>query len=326
MVKVTLIDRKSHALTPSSLRCLSHLPTINMTAGCAHGCAYCYIRGYSQYPGDDAVTVYRNTAEQVECELQSMIKRKKPLPGAVYFCPSSDAFMPVDVVLDQSYRTMKLLLEQGVGVQFVTKGAIPDRFFELFAGRSELVAGQVGLTTLDDDLNAAIEPKAALAERRLSNLGRLIDIGVTASLRADPLIHGVTDDDPGLDALFTEAAKRGVRDVSASYLFLRPAIVGSLRRSIRDEELRWKILAPFKKASRSCFQGRGGETGGTSLPIELRQAELDRVRCLAERHSLALHICGCKNGDITNSKCHLTNPMVAARAKKHGVGQASLWG
>ena len=111
MVNVILVDRKSNALTPSSLRCLSHLPTINMTAGCVHGCAYCYIRGYSQYPGDDAVVVYRNTAEQVERELHR--KRKQPI--AVYFCPSSDAFMPIEPVLDQSYRTMKLLLDHDIG-------------------------------------------------------------------------------------------------------------------------------------------------------------------------------------------------------------------
>jgi DNA repair photolyase len=229
MINVTLIDRKSNALTPSSLRCLSHLPTVNMTRGCLHGCAYCYIRGYSQYPGDDAVTVYRNTAEQVEKELSNKIKRGKPLQEAVYFCPSSDAFMPIDAVLAQLYCTMQLLLEQGVGVQFVTKGAIPRRFFDLFEARPELVAGQIGLTTLNDELNAAVEPKAAPAARRLEDLGRLIDLGVNASLRADPLIHGVTDDNAGLDALFAEAAKRSVCDVAVSYLFLRPAILGSLR-------------------------------------------------------------------------------------------------
>jgi len=321
MVKVTLIDRKSNALTPSSLRCLSHLPTINMTAGCVHGCAYCYIRGYSQYPGDDAVVVYRNTAEQVKREL----KRKRKRPIAVYFCPSSDAFMPVHEVLEQSYRTMKLLLDQSVGVQFVTKGAIPERFFDLFAKCPELVAGQVGLTTLDERLNAKIEPKAAPAARRLNDLGRLIDIGVTASLRADPLIHGVTDADAGLDALFAETAKRGVRDVSASYLFLRPAIIGSLRRSIHDEELLRQILAPFDEAGRASFRTNGANNGGTSLPVELRRTELDRVRHIAERHGLALRICGCKNGDITNNKCHLTNLTTTAGVNKHRAEQASLW-
>lgn len=321
MVKVTLIDRKSNALTPSSLRCLSHLPTINMTAGCVHGCAYCYIRGYSQYPGDDAVTIYRNTAEQVEREL----KRKHKRLIAVYFCPSSDAFMPVEDVLDQSYLTMKVLLDQGVGVQFVTKGAIPERFLDLFAAQPELVAGQVGLTTLDDELNAKIEPNAATADQRLENLRRLIDIGVTASLRADPLIHGVTDDDASLDMLFAKSAKRGVRDVSASYLFLRPAIIGSLRRSIHDHELLRRILAPFGSGGRSLFNTRSADTGGTSLPVELRRTELNRVRRLAERHGLALRICGCKNGDITNSKCHLTNLTTTARVNKRPVEQPSLW-
>jgi len=193
MVKVILVDRKSNALMPSSLQCLSYLPTINMTAGCVHGCAYCYIRGCSQYPDDYAVVVYRNIAQQVERELQ----RKRKRPNAVYFCPSSDEFMSVDEVLDQSYRTMRLLLHQDIGVQFVTKGAIPERFIDLFASRHELVAGQVGLTAIDHELNGAIEPKAAPAQHRLDDLGRLIKIGVTTSLRADPLMHGVTDYEGG---------------------------------------------------------------------------------------------------------------------------------
>ncbi len=320
MVKVTLIDRKSNALTPSSLRCLSHLPTINMTAGCVHGCAYCYIRGYSQYPGDDAVVVYRNTAEQVAREL----KRKRKRPIAVYFCPSSDAFMPVQEVLDQSYRTMRLLLENDIGVQFVTKGAIPDRFFDLFSHRPERVAGQIGLTSLNEKLNTAIEPNAASADRRLKDLGRLIDIGVAASLRADPLIHGVTDNDTGIDSLFAQASRQGVRDVSVSYLFLRPAITGSLKRSIQDPELLRRILEPFDQVGRSPIRGKG--TGSaTHLPTDVRQANLGRIRTIAERHNLKLKICGCKNTDLTVGKCHLTNLTSTARAVQHRSDQSDLW-
>ncbi len=324
MVKVTLTDRKSRALTPSSLRCLSHLPTINMTAGCVHGCAYCYIRGYSQYPGDGAVTVYRNTAEQVERELLSKIKRNKQLPLAVYFCPSSDAFMPVDEVLDQSYCTMALLLgHHGIGVQFVTKGAIPDRFFDLFAQHPDIVAGQVGLTALDESLNAAIEPGAAPPQQRLEDLARLVDIGVTTSLRADPLILGVTDGDDDLAALFTEVAKRGIRDVSASYLFLRPAITGSLRRSIHDAVLLRRILAPFDGVSRSTICCSGG--AGTFHPVEVRRSQLDRVNRIAEQCGLQMRICGCKNSELTNSKCHLANLAATTHTKQQAPAQTHLW-
>jgi len=315
-----LVDRKSHALTPSSLRCLSHLPTINMTAGCVHGCAYCYIRGYSQYPGDDAVVVYSNTAEQVEQEL----KRKRKKPVAVYFCPSSDAFMPVVEVLEQSYKTMQLLLGQGVGVQFVTKGAIPDRFFDLFSHYPEQIAGQIGLTTLDVTLNAAIESHAAPAHRRLKDLGRLIEIGVTTSLRADPLIHGVTDDDAGLDRLFAEVSSRGIHDVSASYLFLRPAIIGSLKRSIHGDDLLAQVLKPFGKAEKPVIRGKG--TGGaTQLPLEVRRANIERIRAIADRYDLRLKVCGCKNTDLTSGKCHLTNLTTTARTKRKMRHQKSLW-
>ncbi|MCL2647954.1 MAG: hypothetical protein FWD61_13230 [Phycisphaerales bacterium] len=50
MVKIELVERKSAALTPSSIRCLSWMPTVNITAGCAHDCIYCYIKGYLGYP------------------------------------------------------------------------------------------------------------------------------------------------------------------------------------------------------------------------------------------------------------------------------------
>jgi hypothetical protein len=231
--------------------------------------------------------------------------------------------MPVEEVLDQSYRTMRLLLDRGIGVQFVTKGAIPDCFFDLFARRPELVAGQIGLTTLNDQLNVAIEPHAAPAQRRLGDLRRLIQIGVTASLRADPLIHGVTDDDPGLDALFAQVSACGVCDVSASYLFLRPAIIGSLRRTIQDTQLLQRILAPFAGAAWASI--RGSDTAGTMLPADIRRAGLERVGAIAQWHGLQLHICGCKNADLTSAKCQLTNWAITARVRWQSSPQGSLW-
>lgn len=318
MVKVKLIDRKSNTLTPSSLRCLSHLPTINVTAGCAHGCAYCYIRGYSQYPGDGEVAVYHNTAVKVEQEL------KRKLPAAVYFCPSSDAFMPVDEVLEQSYRTMQILLDKGVQVQFVTKGLIPDRFMELFSLYPKMVAGQVGLTSVNNELNAAIEPHVPSAVQRLDTLESLIGIGVTASLRADPLIHGLTDSDDDISSLFAAAVKRNVKEVSASYLFLRPGIVGSLKRNIADEDLLQKILIPFKTSGKLSFQ-RNSSAGGLSLPLEVRRSGLLRIKNIAEQHGLSLRICGCKNSDITNGKCHLTNLAVIPDSRTGKSQQAGLW-
>tara|TARA_Y100000589_G_scaffold49896_1_gene41546 strand:+ start:672 stop:1628 length:957 start_codon:yes stop_codon:yes gene_type:complete len=318
-VKVEWGDRKSKALTPSSLRCLSYLPTVNLTTGCVHDCIYCYIRGYSQYPGQSAVRVYRNTAQLIARELDR--KRNKPL--AVYFSPSSDAFMPVKEVLDEAYQVMKLLLDRRIGIQFVTKGKVPEMFLELFAKQPELVAGQVGLCTLDDALNDVIEPNAALASDRLDTLWQLVRIGVTTSLRADPLIHGVTDHDDDLDRLFARVSACGIRHVSASYLFLRPAIVGSFKRNIADPDLLNRIFEPFEQARRSAICG--SSSSALSLPAKVRETQLERVQHIAKQHGLTLNICGCKNEDLTSSKCHLTNLTVTAKAAKRPVDQATLW-
>ncbi len=80
MVTVIKAVRKSPVLTPSSLACLSAMPTVNLTAGCLHDCAYCYIRGYSTYPGDGRITVYENTLEKLQRELS----RRRTKPRAVY--------------------------------------------------------------------------------------------------------------------------------------------------------------------------------------------------------------------------------------------------
>jgi len=64
-------------------------------------------------------------------------------------------------VLDQSFETMRTLLENNVGVQFVTKGIISDRFFDLFAKYPRLVSGQIGICSLDQSVADIVEPAAA---------------------------------------------------------------------------------------------------------------------------------------------------------------------
>ena len=61
--------RKSSVLTPSSLACLKDTPAINLTSGCAHGCLYCYARGYSTYPENNRVIIYENILEKIKKEL-----------------------------------------------------------------------------------------------------------------------------------------------------------------------------------------------------------------------------------------------------------------
>lgn len=299
MLTIRLARRKGRVLTSSSLRCLASAVTINPAAGCAHNCAYCYIKGYSHYPGDNAIVLYQDTAERVAAELRS----RRTKPAYAYFCPSTDAFQPVEAVLDECYRTMRILLESGIGVRFVTKGMVPDRFLKLFTVHRGLVSGQIGLLTLDDDLNRLLEPGAPPARDRLSTIRDLLRIGADISLRVDPVLHGVTDSEGQLNDLFSAARSCGVRSASASHLFLRPAIVRHLKRRLADTDVLDRLLEPFKTADRMRLQGGSG--GGLVLPVELRRRQLERLRRMAAACGLQLRLCGCKNADLVRSRCHL---------------------
>ena len=127
MVTGIWADRKSPVLSGSSLACLLQTPGVNLTLGCAHDCIYCYARGYSTFPGENKVIIYKNIVEKLEAELT----RKKTKPQAIYFNPSSDMFQPVPEVLEISHAILEFLLGKGIGIALLTKGEIPERTLRL---------------------------------------------------------------------------------------------------------------------------------------------------------------------------------------------------
>ncbi|MDD5326871.1 MAG: hypothetical protein PHY02_03540 [Phycisphaerae bacterium] len=299
-------NRKSNVLTSSQLRCLSKIPTINITSGCIHNCIYCYAKGYSQYPGDGKVILFDNTADKLKQELA----RKRKKPQAVYFCPSCDPFQPVSEILDQTYNAMESLLRADIGVQFVTKAIVPANFIKLFVRYSNLVCAQVGLTCVDDDIRKIFEPGTASVSDKLLTLQNLIEVGVATGARADPLIYGVMDSDKSLIALFSAIIETGVTEVSINYLFLRPIIKESIKKNISDKKLLDKLLKSYAKGDKIPIGVKNSQ--GVALPKEIREKAFERIKNMASGFGLSIRICGCKNSDITTESCNLTRPMKIA--------------
>ena len=293
-------NRVSSVLTPSQLRCLSKIPTVNITAGCFHNCIYCYTKGYSQYPGDGKIVLFDNTADKLKQELA----RKRKKPQAVYFCPSCDPFQPVPEILDQTYKTMAILLEAGIGVQFLTKAVVPQNFIKLFTSYSNLVCGQIGLTCVDDGIRKIFEPKTASVSEKLATMKNLVEIGVTTGARADPLVYGIMDSDNALSDLFSSIAGTGVKEIAANYLFLRPAIKESIKKNITDKKLLSKLLPSYRNGVKLPIGLKN--SFGVALPKEAREKAFERIKNIALDFGLSIHICGCKNSDITFEPCNIT--------------------
>ncbi len=300
MTQVIRMDRKSAALTPSSLACLAHIPTVNLTAGCAHECRYCYARGYLTHPGNGNVTFYTNTLAKLRDEL----RRKRKKPTTVYFSPSSDPFQPVPEVLNMAYDVFKFLLESEIGVVFVTKGRIPERHRRLLAAHAPLVQGRIGLITLEPRTVAAFEPGAATPEVRLAQAADLIGAHIPVEARLDPILPGLTDGGDCLEPLCEALTRVGVRKIAASVLFLRPAVVGSLRRHVKDKLMLNRLFDRFANAAPLAIHA--GNSRIRALPTSARLDIFERLKSIAGCYGMEVLVCSCKNPDISAGSCHIS--------------------
>jgi DNA repair photolyase len=290
-------------LTPSSLTCLRHLATLNVTEGCALGCEYCYIQGYSHYPGGEHVIVYENLPEVVAAEL----KRKHRKPRRVYFSPSSDAFQYPPQVQDVSLRTMRVLLEAGVEVAFLTKGFVRRPFLELFADHADAVFAQIGITTLDRAVCRAIEPRAAPPEMRIVTIDALTRMGVHTTARLDPLIPDVTDTDDGVLPLLRALAKAGVRSAAASYLFVRSPFVRQVASMLA--KLSPGASSPAPWATQTFANGAGS---GRMIGLGERSRRFARLQALGNSVGVRIRPCRCKNPELTDEPCEIAGPANSA--------------
>ena len=296
VVQVIRTDRKSAVLSPSNLACLARIPTVNLTAGCAHGCLYCYTRGYSSYPGQDRIVLYANTLAKLRAELSTRRKR----PAAVYFSPSSDVFQPVPEVLDLAYEILRFLLNERVGVAFLTKGKIPERHMELLAAGATGVHAGIGLITLDEALSRKFEPRAASPAVRLAQAKALVEAGAGTVIRMDPILPGLTDDMASTKALCEAVADIGAKEIAASVLFLRPAVVESLKRRLDTGTLR-RLLTSFDSSVRLGIHAERSAVTATSA--ERRSRIYSRLEETAGEYGITVRLCACKNPDIAAGSC-----------------------
>jgi DNA repair photolyase len=292
MVVVTQNERKSAVLSRSSLACLNSIPSVNLTSGCAHDCVYCYARGYTIYPGDSKVVIYKNTLQKLKSELL----KKRTKPQAVYFSPSSDIFQPVPEVLELSYLILEFLLSKGIGVAFVTKGRIPERTLKLLLKHVDKVRAQIGIITHDDNIRRIFEPNAASVDRRLEQMAMMIAGGIAIEARIIPILPGITDSPGSINSLLHDIASTGVKRAAISTLFLRPAIISSFRRHISDEDLLEKLLIFYRQARRLSVQAEHSSV--IPLPYPKRQEIYNRFSQTARKFDIDLVICGCMNPDI----------------------------
>jgi DNA repair photolyase len=305
MFKVIQKSRRGPILRHPVLPCLAPYHTLNLTSGCPNRCVYCYAQSYGHHPGWGTVVFYSNTFELLFKELP----RKRIKPVMVYFSTASEPFLPVPVILEQMYSIMRLLLKNDISILISSKCHVPDNFIELFSSFPGLVHIQVGLTTTYDEIRDILEPRALNVEGRLDNLARLVKAGVSAEARMDPLFPGLTDTLDSIMDLMDALEKIHVKRAAASFLFMRYGLDPVKRLNFNG----WNFMDMAKKIYTHKVTNYCGH-GVIWIPdTDYRRKKYALLQDTGTAHGIDVHLCHCKNSDITDDCCH---PLPEAREDK----------
>lgn len=290
-------ERKGQVLRKVNFGCLKGTYALNVTMGCGFSCVYCYARGYTNAPPKGVVYLFTNLPYLLKRTLDGV--RRRVRPDYMVLNTASDCFQDHPDILNITYQVMEVLLTRGIGISFLTKGYIPDRFLHLFKRYCQNIMAQVGLVSLSEKYWKTFEAGAAKPQDRLENISRLKDMGITPQVRMDPIIPFITDTEKDIDEMFKKLRSLDVKSVSLSYLHLRPAIM---------EYLKSDLPSIYKKLVESLFQGQKWIHVGTStktklVPLGLRRKGYQRIKSIADRYGLSTFICACKNPDLKGSIC-----------------------
>ncbi|PWG61643.1 PA0069 family radical SAM protein [Sediminicurvatus halobius] len=215
-------DRSRRVITYNRSPDIGFDRSLNPYRGCEHGCIYCYARPSHSYldlsPGLDFETrLFQkpDAPEQLARELRAEGYRPAPIALGV----NTDAWQPVEKRLRLTRRILEVLLAFRHPVRVISKSVLIERDLDLLAALAEqgLVTADVSVTTLDDELNRRLEPRAAGGRRRLAMIRRLAAAGVPTSVLMAPVIPALNDHE--IECVLEAGAEAGA--AAASYVILR---------------------------------------------------------------------------------------------------------
>lgn len=196
--------------------------SMNPYQGCEHGCTYCYARVTHEFWGMSAgldferkIVVKENAPELFRAELM----RPSWVCGPIMLSGNTDCYQPAERRFGLTRRLLEIAAEFRQPIGIITKNSLVLRDLDILVRMAEenLVHVAVSITTLDEEVRRAMEPRTATSVQRLHTIERLSQAGVPVSVMVAPIIPGLTSEETV--PIIKAAAKAGAR--SAGYTMVR---------------------------------------------------------------------------------------------------------
>ena len=263
--------------------------SLNPYMGCAHRCAFCYVRGFERRadrPSDDrygtSVRVKVNVVEVLRAELNRRSWRRE----TVAIGAATDPYQPAEGRYRLTRGCIEALGRARTPFMIITRGPLVVRDLDVLteASRRAAVTVSVSVATMDEALAARLEPGVAPPRQRLRAIRLLTDAGIAAGVALAPVLPGLTDAPRSLAAVLAAAREAGAVHAWSNVLNLRAGtrehFLDVLEREWPAEAERYRRLYPAG--------GNGYLRHADAEPIERRLAAVRRGIPISDRRRIVL--------------------------------------
>ncbi len=237
--------------------------SLNPYTGCSHGCLYCYITSY--IPQGFHCRPKKNLILRLSQDLTKCHDRYLSISN------SSDPYPPEEKKYKLMTKILPLLKDSGIKVLLVTKSNLITRDIPIL--RTMSLAVSLSITTLDTDWAQRIEPHAPPPSKRLHALKLLSSSHIPCSVRLDPIIPGVNDEE--------------ITDIITAISPYCKHVVSSTVKPRRDAMKRLSVALPDIVTNLS-FQLQGNTY---YLPKKQRYSLMKKVKKTCEAEHLTFATC-----------------------------------
>jgi len=251
------------------------LPKYNLNpylGRCAHQCLYCYAVKFPSFVGP--VQPRLKLLEQIEG-----MARNTRLKLPVMLSDCTDPYQPLEKEHRITRRCIEVLAKYDFPLLMVTKSDMVTRDIDVFKRTPTVVA--ITVTTPREDIAKVIEPYAPPPEKKLSALQKIVEGGITAVARIDPILPTVNDNEKDFETLASTLADIGVKQITVATMKHVKGFFATLRKT--DPKICERLAREYRDGA--------WEVGYKYLPKQKRRRIIEKLRPIVLKHGLDFASC-----------------------------------
>lgn len=259
--------------------------SLNPYQGCEHGCTYCFARPTHEYWGlsagldfEQVILIKKNAPDL----LRQALDKKSWKPRPIVLSGNTDCYQPAERKFELTRELLKVFLEYRNPVGIITKNVLMNRDLDLIEelGALNLIAVNLSVTTLNEELRRKLEPRTATAKRKLDLIEKLANINVPVNVMAAPILPALNDHE--ILSIAKAASERGAKSFHSHIVRLMGPNEQIFEQWVTHHypDRAQKVMNQIRsihsgKSGSSTFGERMKGSGALALNIR-RQAELAR--------------------------------------------------